>query len=168
MFIKCEELFSSFKWFSHRYLFLRDYLKILKIMVISFLDNRNPQIICLMPEWSLFSSILEIPQIEKSLGLCRQTLYEKGTSLVYLSFLVCLHTGFLCDHRMAAVQQLEQHTSFPSSKKRKQEFFFFLSAIVESWFHSWIFYLNLLSLQWDWGPDLLWHLLRATCPVVSW
>lgn len=40
-------------------------LKILKVMVISFLDNRNPHIICLMPEWSLFSSILEIPEIRE-------------------------------------------------------------------------------------------------------
>jgi len=62
---------------------------------------------------------MEIPEIEKSLGLGLQTLYDKGTSLVYLSLLVCLQTGFLCDHKMAAIQQLEQHTSFPSSGERR-------------------------------------------------
>lgn len=97
---------------------MRDYLKIHKIMVILTLNDRNPQIICLIPEWSLFSPITEIPGIGEILGLGLQTLNEQLPAW-FICLSICLHTRFLHDCRVAATQQLERtHPLVPARKAR--------------------------------------------------
>lgn len=87
-------------------------------MVILTLNDRNPQTIYLISEWSLFSPITEIPEIGEVLGPGLQTLNEQLPAW-FICLSICLHTGFLKDCRVAPIQQLEcTHPLVPARKAR--------------------------------------------------
>lgn len=100
-------------------------------MVILTLNDRNPQIIYPVSEWSLFSPMTEIPGIGEVLGVGLQTLNGQLPPW-FICLSICLITGFLHDCRVAAIQQLERtHPLVPARKARIFPFvavwkFFFL------------------------------------------